>query len=108
MDPAEINAMLGRMSGAVRVSAGGVEGWGNDAHAVMSLAGTGIAASSPSVVVASEYFPGIGLDRADGEAFGITQPIVVGDYMWTVRDLEPGEAPGEVRVLLSNRRPLDE
>lgn len=105
MDPAIVNEMIQFTPGAVRVSAGGVDGWGHDAHAVMAIGEDGgVAASSPSVVVASEYFPGIGLDSGEGEAVGVDEPIVVGDYMWDVRDLEPGEAPGEVRIMLGNRR----
>ncbi len=56
-----------------------------------------------SVVVASEKFPGIGIDRGTGEAFGVDERISVGDWDWYVSGVEPGEAPGEVRLILSNR-----
>lgn len=105
MDPAVIDAMIGRAPGAVRVSYGGVDGWGHDAHIAAEFSdGPGALVSMPSVVVADGYFPEIGLDRGSGSATGIDVPITVGDYMWSVRAIEPAMAAGEIRVLLSNRR----
>ena len=105
MDPTVISEMLRVTPGAVPVSFGGVHGWGHFANVPEPFGeAQGVIASSPAVVIPSGYFPDICLDDGKGEASGIGKPIRVGDYNWYVRDLEPGEAPGELRVLLSNRQ----
>ena len=104
MDPAVIDTMIGATPGAVVVSYGGVTGWGHYAQVPTEIgAETGVVASVPSVVVADGHFPGIGMCEADGVAEGVGKSIDVGDYGWTIRGIEPGEAPGEVRLMLSNR-----
>ncbi len=104
MDPDVIDSMIRRTPGAVTVSHGGVDGWGHDAH-IPTLAGEDVGAlgSEPSVVVADRKFPGICLNYGAGTIEGVDERITVADYDWTVRGIEPGEAPGEIRLLLSNR-----
>lgn len=105
MDANTINAMLGATPGSVVVKYGGHTGWGHSAHVPIGFSqGPGAIASEPSVVVASGYFPSICIDEGSGEVTGIGERIAVGDFDWFVRGIEPGEAPGEIRLLLSNRR----
>ena len=102
-DPAVIDDML-LATGGVEVSYGGVTGRGHFAQVPVAFGQDGgVVASEPAVVVADSYFPGLGLCEGSGQATGIGAQIQVGDYGWTVRAIEPGEAPGEVRLMLSNR-----
>ena len=104
MSPTVVNRMIRLTPGAVAVSHGGVDGHGHYEQVPVAFGqDVGVVAASPSVVVADGYFPGLGLDESAGAARGINAQIVVGDYGWTVRAIEPGEAPGEVRLMLSNR-----
>ena len=104
MSPAVIDVMIGATPGAVVVSYGGVTGWGHYAQVPTAFASDdGVVVSVPSVVVADGHFPGIGGCESDGAHEGVGESIVVGDYEWTIRGIEPGEAPGEIRLMLSNR-----
>lgn len=104
MSPAVVNRMIRLMPGAVRVKYRGVEGHGHYEQVPTEFSGpAGVVAASPSVVVADGYFPDLGLDESAGTAHGIGAQVEVGDYVWTVRAIEPGTAPGEVRLMLSNR-----
>lgn len=104
MAPSMVNRLLGLMPGAVTVRYGGVDGNGNYEQVPTTFGdGAGVLAAMPSVVVADDYFPGLGLDESTGQARGINAQIEVGDYGWTVRAIEPGVSPGEVRLMLSNR-----
>jgi hypothetical protein len=103
--PAGVNAMLRATPGAVAVSYGGVAGHGHYQQIPANFGDEdGVIGSVPSVVVADEYFPSIGLCEADGDASGAGEDIVVGDFLWNIRGIEPGDSPGEVQLLLSNRR----
>jgi len=103
--PSGINAMLRATPGAVAVSCGGVGGWGHYQQVPTTFGGDGgVMGAMPSVVVADEYLPGVGLSEADGDAAGVGLDVVVGDWVWNIRGVEPGESPGEIRLLLSNRR----
>ena len=103
-DPDVVNRMVRLTPGAVAVSYGGVDGYGHYAQVPVAFGQDGgVVASEPAVVVADGYFPDLGLDEGSGQARGINAQIVVGDYGWTVRAIEPGEAPGEIRLMLSNR-----
>lgn len=103
--PAGVNAMLRATPGAVAVSRGGVSGFGHYQQVPVTFGDDGgVMGSMPSVVIADEYFPGVGLCEADGSAAGSGEDITVGSYVWNIRGLEPGESPGEIRALLSNRR----
>lgn len=102
---AGINAMIGATPGAVVVSYGGVDGYGHDAHVPTEFgADVGVVVSEPSVVIAAEFFPELGLCEGSGTAEGVGRDITVGDYIWNVRAIEPAESPGEIRLMLSNRR----
>lgn len=104
MSPAVVNRLIRLTPGAVAVSQGGVDGWGHYAQVpVVFGADDGVVAAEPAVVVADSFFPDIGLDESAGVARGIGAQVEVGDYGWTVRAIEPGEAPGEIRLMLSNR-----
>lgn len=104
MDPSTIDDMIGMTPGAVVVSCGGVTGWGHFAHVPTGFGDdVGAVVSEPSVVIASSYFAGVCLDDGAGTTEGVGERITVGDYDWYVRAIEPGESPGEIRVLLSNR-----
>lgn len=103
-DPAVIGGMF-KATGGVPVSYGGVETHGHFEHSVVGLGQeSGIAASEPAVVIPAGILPGIGLDDETGRAEGIGKDITVGDYVWDVRAVEQGSAPGEIRIFLSNRR----
>lgn len=105
MAPGVINEMIGVTPGAVRVKYGGVSGWGHDAHVPTGFGdgGATVVVSEPSVVVASEYFPGVCLDSGAGTAEGVNEAIEVKGLGWYVRAIEPGEAPGEIRLMLTER-----
>lgn len=104
MDPVTINAMLGATPGAVVVEHGGYAGWGHSAHVPIGFGdGAGAIQSRPSVVIASGFFPGVCIDESRGEVTGIGEVLIVDAHDWYVRDIEPAEAPGEIRVFLSNR-----
>lgn len=105
MAPATIDAMLRATPGAVAVLYAGVDGWGHFEHVPTDFGpDPGVVASRPSVVVASGFFPGMGLDDGAGEATGVGEDITVGEYVWTISGMEPGLQVGEIRLLLSNRR----
>lgn len=102
---AQVEAML-KATGGVSVQYDGVSTWGHfeNVPAAVGELGSGVVASDPSVVIASESLPGICLDNGAGSVGGVNEELLVGDYYWTVRGIEPGEAVGEIRLLLSNRR----
>lgn len=105
MNHETINTMIGLAPGAIVVAYGGIIGWGHEEHVPTEFGNdVGVVASEPSVVVAAGMFPGIGLDEGEGTADGINEKITVGEYAWTVRAIELGEAPGEIRLMLTNRR----
>lgn len=105
MDPVVIDGMIGATPGAVVVKYGGRTGWGHFANVPTTFGDdVGVVASEPALVIASGYFPGVCLDDGEGTAEGVGRDIVVGDYIWNIRGIEPGEAPGEMRCMLSNRR----
>lgn len=96
--------MLGATPGAYTVTKGSVSGYGHFQQVPMSFTDeSGVVVSMPSVVVADEYFTGLGLVESSGTAAGIGQQLTVGSRTWYVRAIEPGESPGEIRVFLSNR-----
>lgn len=104
MDPEVIDEMIGLTPGAVAVKYGGRTGWGHDAHVPTAFGeDVGAVVSEPSVVVAAEYFPGVCLDSGAGTAEGVGKKIAVKGFDWYIRAMEPGEAPGEIRLFLSNR-----
>lgn len=104
MDPGVINEMIQMTPGAVVVSYGGVSGWGHDAHVPTGFGeDVAVVVSEPSVVVASEYFPGVCLDSTAGTVQGVNEKITVKSVDWYIRAIEPAEAPGEIRLMLSNR-----
>lgn len=103
MSPDTINRMFRATPGAVAVAYGGVDGWGHFAQVPVQT-GEGPIMSSPSVAVADEYFPGIGNSEQDGDFEGVGEEITVGEYVWTIRDVVHGESPGEIILLLTNRR----
>lgn len=104
MSPAMIDGMFRATPGAVAVAYGGIEGWGHYAQVPVQATADGPIVSEPSVTVADGYFPGIGDCESSGKLEGVNEDITVGDYVWTIRDIAPGEAPGEIILLLSNRR----
>jgi len=105
MSPTVIDGMFRATPGAVAVSYGGVDGWGHFAQVpVQAGADPGLVTSVPSVAVADGHFPGIGNCESDGDLDGTGEDIAVGDYVWTIRDIAPGSSPGEIILLLSNRR----
>lgn len=104
MSPAVVNRLIRRTPGAVVVAYGGVSGWGHYAQVPTEFGSSvGVVMSEPSVVVADGFFPNLGMDEGAGRAAGVGVAIVVGAYGWTVRGIEPGESPGEIRLMLSNR-----
>lgn len=103
-DPCFIGQMF-QATGGLLVSYGGVETYGHFEHSVVGMGQeSGVAVSSPAVVIPAGILPGIGLDDETGRAEGIGRDITVGDFVWQVRAIEQGSAPGELRVFLSNRR----
>src|SRR5688572_6762311 len=104
MSPTAIGRMFRLTPGAVLVSFGGVETYGHFEHVPEVVQDSpGVLASAPTVVVPSGVLPGVGLCDEEGSARGIGEPITVGDFVWTVRAVEPGLAPGELRLMLANR-----
>lgn len=104
MDPDVIAEMFAMTPGAVLVTFGGVETYGHFEHVPEGvLDSPGVLASAPTVVVPSGALPGVGLCDEEGSARGVGEAVTVGDFVWTVRAVEPGTAPGEIRLLLANR-----
>lgn len=104
MDADVVDEILAMTPGAVVVSYGGVEGHGHSAHVPAAFGqDAGVVTSEPSVVIANGRFPDIVIDDETGVARGIGRRLRVGDSDWFVRGIEPGEAPGEIRVMLTNR-----
>lgn len=104
MSPTTIDGMFRRTPGAVEVSYGGVDGHGHYAQVPVQAVQDGPIVSEPSLAVADGYFPGIGNCEESGALDGIGEDIHVGDYVWTIRDIGDGESPGEIVLLLTNRR----
>lgn len=99
-----VEAMFKAHNG-VAVTYGGVTTYGHFRHVpVGAFDDPGILVSEPTVTIPSGGLPSIGLDDEKGKAEGIGEDIQVGDFVWTVRAIEPGSAQGEIRVFLTNRR----
>lgn len=104
MDATVIGGLLRRTPGGVTVLSGAETSYGHFEHVPGNVGDSpGVLSAEPSVVIPSEAFTAIGLDASTGRAVGIGEAITVDGRAWYVRGVEPGLAPGEIRVLLANR-----
>lgn len=108
-DPEIISEMLASMPDGVSVTFGGKTGGGNFEHVPEAIfeEPSGPVVGRPSVVVAAGFFPNLGLDDAQGRLRGVGRKITIesallGETVWVVHGIEPGTAPGEIRLVLSN------
>lgn len=107
LDPSDlddVNAMIQATPGSVRVSYGGVDGYGHKGlPAGMAFADPELLVGRPSVVVASCYFPGIGVDEVDGLDGIVDTEITVGDHVYAIARAERvSEDGGEIFLLLTD------
>lgn len=102
--PAGINAMIRATPGSTTVSYGGVDGYGHmGLPPGMAFEDPDLMDGKPAVVVASGYFPDIGVDEVDGLTGIRGTNIVVGDYEWMIsRAMKVSEDGGEILVLLTH------
>lgn len=107
-DPGVIGDMLEAMPDGCSVSYGGTTTGGNFEHVPEPLfeQPSGVVAA-PSVVVPASAFPEIGLNDERGRLRGIGKTITIesdrlGKVRWEIANIEPGLAPGEIRLLLTN------
>lgn len=99
-----VNAMLRATPGAVAVSYGGVDGHGHPGLPPgMAFEDPDLMAGRPVVVVASGYFPDIGVDEVRGLNGIQGTEIAVGDYAYRIdRAMEADEDGGTILLLLTD------
>ncbi len=96
--------MIRMTPGAKPVSYGGVDGYGHPGIPPDTVfEGPDLAAGRPAVVVASGYFPGIGVDEVAGLEGVAGTNIVVGDYDWRIAAAARASEDGaEVLLMLTH------
>ena len=100
---AQVEAML-KATGGVLVQYGGRTTWGHFEHVPEALGQEpGVIASVPSLVIASDSLPEIGLHHGEGTVRGMNLEIQIGDRIWVILNIEPGTSDGEIRLMLANR-----
>ena len=87
--------------GAVRVSYGGVDGWGHKGLPPgLAFEDPELTVGKPSVVVAAGHFPGIGVDDVNGQQRVTATNIDVDGHEWRIARVLQGDEDGGTIVLM--------